>query len=176
MAARCLSARRLPGRQLRPPSGRYRSPTPLLCYPFLHRVRWREVSSRPGRRSILHSAFRALRNRPKSGLLCRCCKRSSHSNGWVAANGSFGVAAGGASPKRNICYNYDNRWRGGSQGPRRCEGPPAGCLASAAFGMRGTGRRRALSSRPPERRSMPITTTALPFTVRLEPGGTTRLR
>jgi hypothetical protein len=111
MAARCLSARRLPGRLPRPPSGRYRPPTPLPCYPFLRRVRWRDVPRRPSQRSILRSAFRALRNRPKSGFLCRCCKRSSFSYGWVAANSSFVAAAGGVSPKRNICYKNDTRQR-----------------------------------------------------------------
>jgi hypothetical protein len=39
-----------------------------------------------------------LRNRPKSEFLCRCCKRSSYSYGWVVANSSFGVA-GEARPK-----------------------------------------------------------------------------
>jgi hypothetical protein len=100
MAARCLNPRRLPGRRLRPPSGRYRSLMPLLCYPFLRRARWREVSPRPGQRPILHSAFRTLPDRPKSRFLCRCCKRSSYSYRWVVANSSFRVAAGGARPKK----------------------------------------------------------------------------
>jgi hypothetical protein len=123
MAARCLSARRLPGRQLRLPSGRYRSPTPLLCYPFLRRVRWREVSPPTGQRPILHSAFRALRNRPKSRFLCRCCKRSSHSYGWVAANRSFGVAARGARPKDTFATIMIIAGDVEVKPPRRREGP-----------------------------------------------------
>src|SRR5215217_8446682 len=105
MVSLCLSARRLPGRGLRPPSGRYRSPTLLLCCPFLRRVRWRERSPRPAQRPILHIAFLALRNRPQSGFLCRCYKRSSYSYSWIAADSFFGAAAGEARPKRNICYN-----------------------------------------------------------------------
>ena len=89
MAAQCPNSRRLPGKQLRPPSGRCQLPLPLLCCPFPRRVRWREVSPRPGQRPILHSAFRALRNRPKSEFLCRCCKRSSRSYGWIVANSSY---------------------------------------------------------------------------------------
>src|SRR5215211_2086883 len=124
MAARCPSSRRLPGRRLRPPPGRYRSPTPLLCYPFLHRARWREVSPRFGQRPILHSAFRALRNRPKSGFLCRCCKRSSHSSSWVAANSSFGGTAGGARPKETSATTMILAGEVDIKRPRKYEGSP----------------------------------------------------
>ena len=72
---------------------------------FPRRVRWREGSPRPGQQPIPHSAFRALRNRPKSGFLCRCCKRSSYSYGWVAAISSFVAAADKTTPKKTSATN-----------------------------------------------------------------------
>jgi hypothetical protein len=171
MAARCSSSLRLPGRRLRPPPGRYRSPTPLLCYPFLHRVRWREVSPRPGQRPILHSAFRALRNRPKSGFLCRCCKRSSHSYVWVAANSSFGVAAGGPRPKETFATIMIIAGEVEVKRPGKCEGWPPTSVDREA---RGKGHQPLLSP-PTLRRSTPITTTGLAFLVRPGPEGATTL-
>ena len=171
MAARCSSSLRPPGRRLRPPPGRYRSPTPLLCYPFLHRVRWREVSPRPGQRPILHSAFRALRNRPKSRFLCICCKRSSHSYVWVAANSSFGDAAGGTRPKEAFATIMVIAGEVQVKRPGKCEGWPPTSVDREA---RGKGHQPLLSP-PTLRRSTPITTAGLAFLVRPGPEGATTL-
>jgi hypothetical protein len=140
VVGRYLSSRHLPGRQLRSPSVRYRSPLPLLCYPFLHRVRWRDVSPRPGQRPILHSAFRALRNRPKNGFPCRCCKRPSYSCGWVVANSSFGPAAGEARPKETFATTMINAGEVEVKCPRHGEGAPDQSSHDAAGGMRQRGR------------------------------------